>query len=105
MAWSSQGPIADRSREHLGKSDIGVVMLRRLFQEQLDLVQEGGDPLGVVRDEAANECIVLPQERKKFGAGGAFRQEFLTMGQGRYSPIAEEVLDLFERVEQQEAPV
>ena len=103
MAWASQGAIADRSREHLGKSDIGVVMLRRLFQEQLDLVEEGEDPLGVVRDPAVNECIVLPQERKKFGSGEAFRSEFLTMGQGRYSPIAEDVLDLFERVGQQGA--
>ncbi|NMH97335.1 Rieske 2Fe-2S domain-containing protein [Pseudonocardia sp. K10HN5] len=105
MAWASQGPIADRSREHLGKSDVGVIMLRRLFQEQLDRVAEGEDPLGVVRDEATNECIVLPQEKKKFGAGGAFRSEFLTMGQGRYSPIAEQVLELFERVEQQGASV
>ncbi|WP_214366313.1 Rieske 2Fe-2S domain-containing protein [Pseudonocardia sp. H11422] len=105
MAWASQGGIADRSREHLGKSDIGVVMLRRLFQEQLDRVEDGEDPLGVVRDPAANECILLPQEKKKFGSGGAFRSEFLTMGQGRYSPIAEQVLDLFERVEQQAASV
>ena len=105
MAWSSQGAIADRSREHLGKSDIGVVMLRRLFQEQLDVVEEGEDPLGVVRDGSVNDCIVLPQEKKKFGSGGAFRSEFLTMGQGRYSPIAEEVLALFERVEQQGASV
>lgn len=99
MAWASQGPIADRSHEHLGKSDLGVIMLRRLFQEMLDKVEDGEDPLGVVRDEAVNDCITLPQEKKKFGTGAGFRYEFLTMGQCRYSPIAQEVLALFEEAE------
>ncbi|MGH8891995.1 MAG: Rieske 2Fe-2S domain-containing protein [Actinomycetes bacterium] len=99
MAWASQGSIADRSQEHLGKSDLGVIMLRRLFQEQLDRVEDGDDPLAVVRDESLNDCITLPQEHKKFGTGSGFRYEFLTMGQCRYSPIAEDVLKLFERAE------
>ncbi|MGH3661479.1 MAG: Rieske 2Fe-2S domain-containing protein [Micromonosporaceae bacterium] len=101
MAWATQGPIADRTNEHLGKSDLGVITLRRLFQEQLDRIDEGEDPMGVVRDPAQNDCITLPQEMKKFGSGGDFREEFLGMGQGRYSPIAEEVIELFERVEAQ----
>ena len=29
MAWETQGPIADRTREHLTSSDHGVIMLRR----------------------------------------------------------------------------
>lgn len=99
MAWASQGAIADRSNEHLGKSDLGVIMLRRLFQEQLDKVEGGEDPLGVVRDESINDCITLPQEKKKFGSGAGFRYEFLTMGQCRYSPIADDVLRLFEEAE------
>lgn len=99
MAWATQGPIADRTNEHLGKSDLGVVMLRRLFQQQLDKVEAGGDPLGVVRDPEVNRCITLPQERKKFGAGADFRKEFLGMGQGRYSPIADDVMELFDRAE------
>jgi len=103
MAWATQGAIADRSHEHLGKSDLGVIMLRRVLQEQLDLVEEGGDPIGVIRDPAQNVQIDLPQEKKKFGTGEAFRKEFLSMGQGRYSPIAGEVLDWFERVESAEA--
>jgi 5,5'-dehydrodivanillate O-demethylase len=100
MAWASQGPIADRSKEHLGKSDLGVIMLRRLFQEQLKLVESGADPLGVIRDESVNDCITLPQERKKLGNNGYdFLLEILTMGQCRYSPLAKEVLELFERAE------
>ncbi|MEX2288961.1 MAG: aromatic ring-hydroxylating dioxygenase subunit alpha [Mycobacteriales bacterium] len=104
MAWASQGSIADRSNEHLGRSDLGVIMLRRLFQEQLDKVEEGQDPLGTVRDEAENVCITLPQEKKKFGTGAGFRYEFLTMGQARYSPIIEDVFALFDRAEKSQQP-
>jgi 5,5'-dehydrodivanillate O-demethylase len=50
MAWETQGPIADRAREHLAYSDRGVVLLRRLTREQIERVQQGLDPLGVVRD-------------------------------------------------------
>jgi hypothetical protein len=75
-------------------------MLRRLFQEQLKLVESGADPLGVIRDESVNDCITLPQERKKLGNNGYdFLLEILTMGQCRYSPLAKEVLELFERAE------
>ena len=41
MAWVTQGDITDRSAEHIGKSDIGVIMLRRMFKEQMALVAEG----------------------------------------------------------------
>ena len=99
MAWTTQGPIADRTHEHLGQSDLGVIMLRRVLQEQLNIVASGGDPIGVIRDAAQNVQIDLPQEKKKFGTGQGFRHEFLTMGQGRYSPIAAQVLDWFERSE------
>jgi len=50
MAWETQGPIADRTVEHLASSDRGVVLLRRLLREQIERVQQGLDPLGVQRD-------------------------------------------------------
>jgi 5,5'-dehydrodivanillate O-demethylase len=50
MAWETQGPIADRTQEHLGASDRGIVLLRRLLKEQIERVQQGLDPLGVIRD-------------------------------------------------------
>jgi 5,5'-dehydrodivanillate O-demethylase len=50
LAWETQGPIADRSREHLSYSDRGVVLLRRVLKEQIERVQRGEDPLGVIRD-------------------------------------------------------
>ncbi len=46
-AQVGQGPITLHSEEHLARSDVGVVMLRRLLEQQIRLVQEGGDPIGV----------------------------------------------------------
>lgn len=57
MAWETQGAIYDRSEEHLGASDRGVTMLRRLLREQIEIVQKGGDPMALVWDPAQNEVI------------------------------------------------
>ena len=43
----SQGHITGHSEEHLASSDRGVIMLRRLLKNQIKIVQEGGDPIGV----------------------------------------------------------
>jgi hypothetical protein len=43
-AQESQGPIFDRSGEHLGVSDEGVILLRRMFKESIDAVQNGQTP-------------------------------------------------------------
>jgi 5,5'-dehydrodivanillate O-demethylase len=50
MAWETQGPIADRSREHLSYSDRGAVLFRKVLKENIEAVQRGEDPLGMVRD-------------------------------------------------------
>jgi len=34
----------------LGAGDRGIVMFRRLLKEQIEIVQKGGDPMGVIRD-------------------------------------------------------
>lgn len=52
-AMTSQGRIARHSEEHLATTDRGIVMLRRLLLEQLDVVANGGDPAGVFFDPAA----------------------------------------------------
>ncbi len=48
--WETQGRLVDRTVEHLSYSDRGVVLLRRLMFEQQQVVQDGGDPLGVERN-------------------------------------------------------
>ncbi len=51
-AQAGQGPVSLHSEEHLATSDRGIVMQRRLLQEQIKVVAEGGDPLGVEFDPA-----------------------------------------------------
>ncbi len=62
-AQESQGAIYDRSTEHLGATDKGVILLRRLYRESIEAVQNGRDPIAVVRDPAKNEMIrLVPHE-------------------------------------------
>ncbi len=60
FAWTSQGPRMDRSKEKLGQSDVGLILFRRMLAEQVDLVEEGGDPMNTFRDPATNDIIWLP---------------------------------------------
>lgn len=48
MACETQGLIADRSKEVLGASDIGVVMFRRMVEEAIKDVEAGQLPLGAI---------------------------------------------------------
>jgi 5,5'-dehydrodivanillate O-demethylase len=50
MAWETQGPIADRTVEHLSYSDRGVALLRKVTLEQIQRVKDGLDPMCVIRD-------------------------------------------------------
>lgn len=60
VAWVSQGAIADRTAERLGESDRGIIMMRAKLKEQMALVADGGDPIGIFRDPAGNTAVELP---------------------------------------------
>lgn len=62
MVWVAQGPITDRTAEHLVTSDKGVLLYRRLLLENIAKVECGEDPMGVVRDPEVNEPMI-PIER------------------------------------------
>jgi 5,5'-dehydrodivanillate O-demethylase oxygenase subunit len=96
MAWVTQGPIADRTREHLGSSDKGVAMYRRVLRREIKKMQHGEDPMGVVRDPARNQRIDLPNERKKHHNSDGFAS-FMLRTHAKYSPIAGEVAQIFDR--------
>ncbi len=49
---AGQGVHSLHSEEHLAGSDLGVVMQRRLFARQIEIVAEGGDPINVGFDPA-----------------------------------------------------
>lgn len=62
----AQGAIADRTTERLGASDAGIVLLRKVFREQLEKIARGEDPKAVVRDPAKNRIIEVPREHKAY---------------------------------------
>ena len=43
--------------ENLATSDTGITMLRRLLREQIKRVEDGLDPINVIRDPSANQRI------------------------------------------------
>ena len=50
----SQGPIADRTREHLGPTDLGILRLRRLLMEAARGLAEGHEPRAAAVPAAYN---------------------------------------------------
>ena len=95
MAWISQGAIADRSLENLGSTDKGIVMYRRMLKREMQKVQAGIDPIGIVRDSVRNERIDLPNEKKKHHNSDGFTS-FMMRTHAKYSPIANDLSKLFE---------
>ena len=67
MAWETQGKVTDRTQEHLGSGDEGVIALRKLLREQIERVQQGSDPLGIIRDPAKNKIIELGVINERIG--------------------------------------
>jgi 5,5'-dehydrodivanillate O-demethylase oxygenase subunit len=99
FAWSSQGPITPRWTEHLGESDKGIILYRRLLREQMKLVAEGKDPMNTFRDPATNVSVHVPHENDDPNYRGRNGQRALewaesggiSTGQStKYSPIAQE---------------
>ena len=71
----SMGPIVDRSREHLGSTDAGIIRVRqRLFEAAVGLRDGGGEPPGVAEPAAYRRrgCqMVLPRDADWLGASEA----------------------------------
>jgi len=97
MAWVTQGPIADRTVEKLGTNDRGVTLLRKMLLRELEKVENGQDPMCVYRGAAGDRTIDLPVEYQKDMQSDGFRRTFMA-GNGRFSPVADEILALFEGV-------
>ena len=66
-AWLGQGRIADRTQEHLGRSDDGIRLMRHSLRKALKAIADGEDPMGLIRDPARNRCVQLPiKHREQF---------------------------------------
>jgi hypothetical protein len=78
-AQEGQRSIAVHALENLGTSDTGITTLRYLLREQIKRVEEGLDPMNVMRDAWANQkiptnawnTIMSPAEASVFQASEA----------------------------------
>ena len=76
-AWIMQSAIMDRSTERLGVSDVGLIMFRRMLNEQMEIVAQGGEPMNVHRNEDENEILIYPVEHFEYpGYEGSLRGPF-----------------------------
>jgi 5,5'-dehydrodivanillate O-demethylase len=93
MAWSTQGSIARRDLEKLGQSDVGIILYRKLLQEQMRKVEAGEEPLNVFRDAKENAMLGLFSE---YQPGGEVSRANLWVRQAsQYSPVVPEVDQLY----------
>jgi phenylpropionate dioxygenase-like ring-hydroxylating dioxygenase large terminal subunit len=56
-ACESMGPIQDRTREHLGSTDVAIAAYRRQLIEAIDAVQAGQMPLGMAQAQQARQRL------------------------------------------------
>jgi 5,5'-dehydrodivanillate O-demethylase oxygenase subunit len=77
VALVGQGPVADRTREHLATSDQGVILLRRRLLAELEGVARGEEPKGLLRDPAKNVRISLPCPNRQIYLEGLPLREML----------------------------
>ena len=70
VAQESQGIIYDRTMEHLGASDQGVLMLRNMIKDSIEAVRQGKDPIWIIREQHQNENITFDASMQEIGALG-----------------------------------
>jgi 5,5'-dehydrodivanillate O-demethylase len=70
MVVVTQGEVAQRQSEHLGMSDVGIFLYRKLLMEQLARVDRGEDPINVCRDQKQDRIVEMPQRKQPSGRAG-----------------------------------
>ena len=83
-AWITQGAVADRTTESLGRSDKGIIMYRRMLEDNIAAVARGEDPVCTFRDPGTNEYVELPSEKDPRFARPLGNRQGAAM---KYSPI------------------
>ena len=85
LAWPAQGPITDRSVEKLAETDRGLILFRRMLEEQIQIVEDQGDPLNTFRDPESNVRLDLPMEH--YPGLNAYRAGTARFGRGPNNPV------------------
>jgi 5,5'-dehydrodivanillate O-demethylase len=76
VAWVGQGTIADRTKENLRSSDVGITMMRNRFFQEFEAIEAGRDPWGVIRDPDKARAIELPDMSRELNVDGIPLEEF-----------------------------
>jgi 5,5'-dehydrodivanillate O-demethylase len=110
VAWWSQGELTDRSKEKLGRTDTPIILMRRQFEQQMRIVEDGGDPMNVFRDPSTMPDVIhggsWDESLKRdpaFSTAGGFRSAY-HRGYGvddadRYGPAMPQIIDLMWEIE------
>lgn len=101
--WYTQGAVSDRSQEHLGLSDRGVILYRQMLKDNLAKVLEGEDPMNTFRNPEENVRLVLDNEYQRM----ADRSDTIsrTGHASKYSPLLKEAVVKLEGDEAVTEPV
>lgn len=75
VAWVGQGAITDRTREKLGQSDMGIVMMRNRYFKEIEAMQQGKPLKGQCFDPAQNVNVCLPSACREEMLNGLPRAE------------------------------
>lgn len=77
LAWAGQGRVTDRTQEHLGQSDRGILMIRKRFFDEMQAIAAGGEPKFAIRDPARNDQVELPMMDREAVIDGYSKAEIL----------------------------
>lgn len=111
-AWISQGEVADRTQEHLGRTDVPIIFMRQQFEEQMSLVEDGGEPMNVFRDSGAmpelihggkwdeNDSSVTGVRSALSTFRSAYHHGYGVDDADRYGPAMPQVIELMQRIEE-----
>jgi 5,5'-dehydrodivanillate O-demethylase len=87
IAWVGQGAITDRTQEHLGQSDRGIVMMRQRFFAELEAHAAGAEPKGLIRDPHRNQSVSLPiVDRERYLTGMTLAELEANPGHNQVTP-------------------
>ncbi|AZG09742.1 Rieske (2Fe-2S) protein [Pigmentiphaga sp. H8] len=107
IVWVAQGPIADRSTELLGRTDLPIIVLRRQLDEQITRVEQGQEPINFFRESpdmihptGSPPDYSKPETLNKHGFRKYYHKGFANDDADRYGPLIETVKELHRAIEE-----
>ena len=106
IVWVAQGPIADRTKELLGRTDIPIIVLRRQLDEQIKRVEESLPPMNtfatspdIIYGSGAAPDLARPETLLRHTFRKLYHRGFGNDDADRYGPVFEMVKDLHREIE------